>query len=353
LFALFGLASAIYSALVLVLILWIWRERVSNLFVEAWTSPDVGARVGAWIICALLTLPAAMFVFGGLWSGGQWLAARTSWLSRLHALLRHHDAVAALQAVPLWHSEPRERLVETARAMRLEHVRAGAEVVRQGDVGDRFYVIDQGSFEVVVDGQTVGRLGRGDYLGERALLNNAPRAATVVATTPGRLYALDRATFQAMLAHDLATRARLEAAVDYRAEVAAMPLFRDLSPAELDLVLSRTVPATAAAGEEIVRQGEPGDRFYVIRSGSIEALVDGTPIAHLGPGEAFGEIALLLNVPRTATVRAVTATNLLTLDAQAFHDVIASYLGRGGELMRLSHLRLDAHKRFDQVAGAR
>ena len=128
-----------------------------------------------------------------------------------------------------------------------------------------------------------------------------------------------------------------------------MALFRDLSPGELDILLSRFVPLSLAAGEVGIRQGEVGERFYVVRSGQVQVERDGQVLAQLGPGEAFGEIALLLDVPRTATVIAVEPTELLALDAADFRDVLARYLGRAGELERLSHLRLLSHKRLDEV----
>jgi CRP-like cAMP-binding protein len=79
------------------------------------------------------------------------------------------------------------------------------------------------------------------------------------------------------------------------------------------------------AGDEIVRQGEPGDRFYVIDSGSVEVVVDGRPGASLGPGDYFGEIALLRDVPRTATVRAREDGLLLTLTHDAFVPAVSGY----------------------------
>ena len=83
--------------------------------------------------------------------------------------------------------------------------------------------------------------------------------------------------------------------------------------------------------------------------GGADVERDGVVLAHLGPGEAFGEIALLLDVPRTATVTATEPTELLTLEAHDFRDLLAGYLGRAGELEQLSHLRLRTHKRLDEV----
>jgi CRP-like cAMP-binding protein len=128
-----------------------------------------------------------------------------------------------------------------------------------------------------------------------------------------------------------------------------MALFRDLSPAELDLLLGRLIPVELEAGETIIRQHEPGQRFYVIRSGGVEVERDGQLLARLGTGDAFGEIALLLDQPRSATVTTVEPTRLLALEAHDFRDLLAGYLGRAGELEQLSHLRLRMHKRLDEV----
>jgi CRP-like cAMP-binding protein len=78
-------------------------------------------------------------------------------------------------------------------------------------------------------------------------------------------------------------------------------------------------------GEEVVRLGEPGDRFYVIDSGSVDVYVDGRVTTRLGPGEYFGEIALLRDTPRTATVHAREDGVLLTLSRDSFVPAVAGY----------------------------
>jgi CRP-like cAMP-binding protein len=193
------------------------------------------------------------------------------------------------------------------------------------------------------------RLGRGDFFGERALLERVRRAASVIAIEPGRVFVLARRDFDALLASDIAFRSRVQAALAYRDELRDMPLFHDLAPREVDALVARLVPRSVRCGETIIRQGEVGDRFYVIRSGRLRVERDGVVLTDLGPGEAFGEIALLFDVPRTATVVAVEDARLLGLDAQDFRDVLAGYLGRARDLERLSHLRLSTHRRLDEV----
>jgi CRP-like cAMP-binding protein len=79
--------------------------------------------------------------------------------------------------------------------MDLIAVPAGTDVIRQGDVGDRFYVVDQGSFAVLVDGEQVNTLDEGAFFGEIALLYDVPRTATVRAIGDGAVWTLDQEEF--------------------------------------------------------------------------------------------------------------------------------------------------------------
>ena len=83
------------------------------------------------------------------------------------------------------------------------------------------------------------------------------------------------------------------------------------------------VPTTA--GEEIVRQGAPGDRFYLVKEGTLDVYIDGRQVQTLGPGDSFGEIALLRNVPRTATVRAHDDAVLYALERRDFLGAVTGF----------------------------
>lgn len=109
----------------------------------------------------------------------------------------------------------------------------------------------------------------------------------------------------------------------------ANAIFAPLPASTLEQLADRMTEVRAQAGEQIVRQGEPGDLFYVIEEGTVEVAVDGQPAHELGRGESFGEIALLRNVPRTATVTARTDVLLYALDRSTF---IPAVTGSGPSL---------------------
>ncbi len=112
-----------------------------------------------------------------------------------------------------------------------------------------------------------------------------------------------------------------ERAADLRL-LRGVPMLGPLSAPVLERLATAAVRTAAPAGSAIVREGDLGDRFFVIRSGRASVAVHGEPAAELGPGDGFGEIALLRSVPRTATVSAVDDVQLLAIDRGPFLDAL-------------------------------
>jgi MFS family permease len=104
----------------------------------------------------------------------------------------------------------------------------------------------------------------------------------------------------------------------------ANPIFAPLPPPAVEHLAMKLVPVTLARGETVFREGDHGDRFYVVEDGRCEITIDGERVRDAWPGEAFGEIALLRDVPRTATITAVEQTTLLALERD---DFIAAVTG--------------------------
>ncbi len=104
-----------------------------------------------------------------------------------------------------------------------------------------------------------------------------------------------------------------------------IPIFAPLSALVLERLAASLVPVHAEAGDAIIRQGDPGDRYYVVAEGRVRVLVDGKEVRELGSGDAFGEIALLRAVPRTASVMAVTGVEMLALERGPFLEVVTGH----------------------------
>ena len=107
--------------------------------------------------------------------------------------------------------------------------------------------------------------------------------------------------------------------------LAGVPLFAPLARPLLEGLAGKLTRIEVPAGTDVVRVGETGDRFYVIESGRLEATYDGRELSTMGAGECFGEIALLRDVPRTATVTALEDSVLQALDRE---DFLAAMSGR-------------------------
>ena len=105
----------------------------------------------------------------------------------------------------------------------------------------------------------------------------------------------------------------------------SVDLFAPLANPMIEAVASRLRHVEVPPGAVIMRKGEPGNRFYVIADGEVEVTRDGRPVARLGPGAYFGEIALLRDVPRTATVTATTPTTLLVLERADFLEAVTGH----------------------------
>jgi MFS family permease len=129
-----------------------------------------------------------------------------------------------------------------------------------------------------------------------------------------------------LLAHTSLTRLDAEPGDPRRLELLqAIPIFSPLSPPVLEQLAARLTPVRAQAGEEIIRTGDHGDRFYIVGSGEVEVVLDGAAPRREGTGSYFGEIALLRDVPRTATVRAATDVELFALDRDDFLPAVTGH----------------------------
>jgi MFS family permease len=118
--------------------------------------------------------------------------------------------------------------------------------------------------------------------------------------------------------------ARSEPVPEVLSLLTGIPFFSPLPPITLEKLAARSATVDAATGDVVVAEGDPGDLFYVIADGEVEVSLAGQPQCTLGPGDQFGEIALLRDTTRTATVVATSPTRLVTIDGRDFVDAVSS-----------------------------
>lgn len=106
--------------------------------------------------------------------------------------------------------------------------------------------------------------------------------------------------------------------------LAAVPLFSSCNQVELRQIARLGTPVPVSAGTVLTAEGSPGREFFLIVEGMADCSVGGNRAAQFGPGDFFGEMALLDGGPRTATVTAVTDMKVLVLDAREFASLLAA-----------------------------
>ena len=105
--------------------------------------------------------------------------------------------------------------------------------------------------------------------------------------------------------------------------LAEVPLFAKLSKKDLRQISSLATPMDFPAGRELTKQGAPGHEFMIVLGGELEVYIDGELVANRGPGDYFGEIALLDGRPRTATIVAKTPVSVEVIGHREFTTLIA------------------------------
>lgn len=312
--AAFGVTALVTSLAMLLFSLWIWQSRIHLVVSELWNA-GIGGKLAVVVIAVVFIGPAVLGLSGYLasWGGAVTRLARRR--GARAAQRAHLERMRLLARTPFFRDLRPVELDALASQLDEEHVEAGATVVREGDVGTRFYVLADGEAEVLQgpDERKIGDVSGGDAFGEIALLEDRPRTATVRARTPLRLLALDRAHFHRWAKERVAAIGRLRTELEERDKLARMPVFAGLAGTQLDAVVKRLRIRRVPAGEAVFEQGDPGDRFYVVADGEAEASIGGSAIRRIGPGGFFGELALLTRKPRSATVRAITDLVLYSL----------------------------------------
>ena len=277
------------------------------------------------------------------------------------AIARASECFAFLRSVPILLEIDDNTLWDIARSADVEEFPPHGRVVAQGEAAaQRFFIIRSGSADVLRSDRTgaeriVARLSIGSYFGELGLLTDQARNATVKVhgSMPLRAYAFDALTFHRRIAEHvlvfrvLRDRRRIATSVPVspahspspniaasgrrtnigRLRVKELDLLRRLPKPDLEFVLDHAEQRWHPQGSEIIREGDDGDRFYILLDGSVDVVRNGEHLARLKPGDFFGETALLLDTPRTASVCTNdSAAQTWSITRAAFQRLVGGYL---------------------------
>ncbi len=260
------------------------------------------------------------------------------------------EIIGFLKEIPLFAELKEEDLTELCRHIKLRRFMKNSPIVRQGDAGDNFYTIVSGKAKIVVTGNNgaekiLGTLSTGDSFGETALIEKGPRTASIITLTQTAVFEISREGFEKFLASNTENREKITGKIRLGKMLLASSVFSFMSQKQISYLIKNLKPEKIKAGTVVFKQGDEGNKFYLIQEGNIHLERFDNSLKTLDivlkPGNFFGEMALVKNIPRTATAEAVTDSLLFTLDKESFCNVIGSTLSGGRELDSLINERAE------------
>src|SRR4051812_17124051 len=240
------------------------------------------------------------------------------------------EAVGLLAALPAFAGLPDEVRSVVAGTFEVLDVPFGAAIVREGEPADSFYVLAAGTARVVKQTPDGGEvvlnvLRRGDPFGEGGLLDETTRSATVRASSAAQVLCLHRSVFSGLARSHPEVRDAFEALARTRTLSNFFRLnvgFATLPADALARLVNGFQPLAVAAGELVVREGDPPGAMFVVTQGRLRAFrtTDGVEkdVAYLRRGDFFGERSLIKREPRAAGVEALQDCSLLRLPAELY-----------------------------------
>ena len=211
--------------------------------------------------------------------------------------------------------------------MEKRKVSAGQAVINQGENGNELFVVGSGLLKCykVIKGENkyLKDYHPGEAFGELALLYNAPRAASIIADTDCELWVLDRECFNHIV-KDAAIRRRER----YEEFLAKVEILIDMDPYERSQLADVLRHENYNDGDFVIEEGDEGNVFYMIEEGTAVALKTihpGQPPVEVKKYEAsgyFGELALIKNAPRAASIKATSQLKCVSLDRHSFKRLL-------------------------------
>ena len=331
--ALYGLAGIAFTIFAVWLSVFFWRVTFGSLLSSLWRG-GVGSRLLLAVLILVLAGPAVRGVAKlaqALYRRGRSIVRKIRF--RLETGWRV-EAAELIDSLPAFEDLADEVLSDLAGRVLLRDILPGQAVTRQGERSTAFYVIRKGTFHVDTehpetgDIQRLATLGRGGSFGEIGLLQNALRQATVRSEGEGEVFEIDKGTFDRLLA-DPINAPSFGPTLQALAELRELPVFAHLGTERLSELLQHGAWVSFSAGDHLMDQGAIGDAFYAVASGQADVIIDGKLVAGVAAGGFAGELALLRDAPRAATVVATTPMRVFRLSRDGFDSLIAEAFAHG------------------------
>lgn len=206
----------------------------------------------------------------------------------------------------------------------------GKMVFKRNDEDPVVYWLVSGAIDLVDEKFEARNRKSADDASRFPIDNNNPHRLTAVTTEESRVLQIDRADIGLFSAGDAGSQDDDEEAIDWMSTLLSSPLFEFIPPANIQTLFSKFEEVSYEAGEAVIRQGDPGDYFYVIQAGRarVERSAGGKTavLAELKAGDNFGQDALVSDVPRNATVTMITNGTLMRLSEPDFESLLMSPL---------------------------
>lgn len=200
----------------------------------------------------------------------------------------------------------------------------GSIIFRRNDYTDSFYSLIDGTVRVEIEEQTAIKLGAGDFFGEMSLISGRRRSATVVAEVDCVLIETPRRSMNRLIQSTPSAKRVIDQTFLERALQA--DIAPSLSPERLARLAQSSSLRQYKAGECLFREGDEGQSVYLVRRGSltVSRMISGREmvLSYVQAGNYVGEMALMGNSVRSATVRAAVATETIVLEADAMHSLL-------------------------------
>lgn len=329
-------------------------------FYASYTTGDIASEIFIALTLLLMITPAVAALIGfitiALGNIGSVVATPLVKMRDLagtitaKAVPATEEIIGFLKEIPLFAELKDEDLTELCKHIKLRRFMKNSPIVRQGDAGDNFYTIVSGKAKIVVTGNNgsekiLGTLSTGDSFGETALIEKGPRTASIITLSQTAVFEISREGFEKFLASNNENREKITAKIRLGKMLLASSVFSFMSQKQISYLIKNLKPEKIKAGTIVFKQGDEGNKFYLIQEGNIHLERFDNSLKTLDiilkPGNFFGEMALVKNIPRTATAEAVSDSVLFTLDKESFCNVIGSTLSGGRELDSLINERAE------------